>query len=90
MPPISITYLKTKSAMKISHLELHLVELAKEEIKKNPSLEQLNRTLQTELVNWKTTRDKYKNASTQLEHRYSRMLFLKNNGLDLVVFESSF
>lgn len=87
---ISIIYLKTKSAMKISHLELHLVELAKTEINKGVNLDQLKTSLEKELNEWKTKRDKYRNAPTALDKRYSRQLFLTNNNLDLVVFESAY
>jgi hypothetical protein len=88
MARITITYLPTKKSMKISHLELHLVELAKNEINKGVNLDQLKNSLECELNDWKTKRDKYRNALTSLEKRYARQLYLTNNNLDLVVFEA--
>jgi len=90
MARISITQLKTKSSVKMTNLETQLVQLAKQEIAKDISLDQLKNSLEQELNGWKSTRDKYKNATTEIDHRYSRQLYIQNKGIDLVVFESAF
>jgi len=90
MASISITQLKPKASVKMTNLETQLVELARQEIRKGISLDQPKNSLQRELNGWKTTRDKYKNATTEIDHRYSRQLFIRNKGIDLVVFESAF
>lgn len=69
---------------------MQLVQLAREEIKKGVNLQQLKHSLQSELEEWKTTRIKYKNTTTMIDLRYSRMLFINNKGTDLVVFESAY
>ncbi|GLU54477.1 hypothetical protein Dfri01_39380 [Dyadobacter frigoris] len=90
MARISITQLKTKSSVKMTNLETQLVQLARKEIAKDISIDQLKNSLKSELNQWKSTRDKYKNATTEIDHRYSRQLFIRNKGIDLVVFESAY
>lgn len=72
----------------MTNLETQLVQLARQEIAKDISIDQLKNSLKSELNRWKNTRDKYKNATTEIDHRYSRQLFIRNKGIDLVVFES--
>lgn len=74
----------------MSNLEIQLIQLAREEIKKGINLEQLKNSLQRELDAWTTTRIKYKNAQTVIDLRYSRQLFIRNQDADLVVFESAY
>lgn len=74
----------------MTNLETQLIQLARQEIAKGISIDQLKNSLKSELNDWKSTRDKYKNATTEIDHRYSRQLFIRNKGIDLVVFESAY
>ena len=90
MAQISIKRLKTKASVKISNLEMQLIQLAQDEIKKGVDLQQLKTSLEKELNEWKTTRIKYKNATTEIDLRRKRTLFIRNSDADLVVFESAY
>lgn len=71
-------------AKPVTQLEWHLLNEAKYRAGAGYSLNEIKKILSDELDKWKRERDKYKNTSTRINHKFPTLICISNAAGDMV------